>query len=164
MLIPRHRGEETVQNDSRMGYNKIVERSLMTTPASRETHFEGVHCALTIQAFPRGVVLVKISGTDTGEFGDAPLLELQQCLTGLDPIHLFIDARDVRGASIEVSGEWAEWLRDHQAQLRCIGMLTGSRFVEVTAGFVRRFAALQGTMRVYTEPAAFDAALTESLS
>ena len=107
---------------------------------------------------------MKISGTDIGEFGDAPLLELQQCLTGLDPIHLFIDARDVRGASIDVSAEWAGWLRDHQAQLRDIHMLTGSRFVEVTAGFVRRFAALQGMMRVYTEPAAFDAALTESLS
>ena len=143
-----------------MGYNEMVTRSIMTTTASRETHFNGVHCSLTIQEFPRGVVIVKISGTDIGEFGDAPMLELKQCLTGIDPIHLFIDARDVRGASIDVSGEWARWLRAHKAQLRDISMLTGSRFVEITAGFVRRFADLQETMRVYTEPAAFDAALT----
>lgn len=70
----------------------------------------------------------------------------------------------MRGASIEVSGEWAEWLRANKAHLRQISMLTGSRFVEVTADFVRRFAALQGVMRIFTEPKSFDAALAESLS
>jgi len=108
-------------------------------------------------------VVVKISGTDVGEFGTGPMRELKECLTDISPIHLFIDARDVRGASIEVSGEWAGWLQENKADLRHISMLTGSRFVEVTAGFVRRFAALQGIMRIYTEPAAFDAALAESL-
>ena len=89
---------------------------------------------------------------------------LKEWLTGSDPVHLFIDARDVRGASIEVSGEWAEWRRANKAHLGHISMLTGSRFVEVTADFVRRFASLQGVMRIYTEPKAFDAALAESLS
>ncbi|MEO8371743.1 MAG: hypothetical protein ABI806_21320 [Candidatus Solibacter sp.] len=108
-----------------------------------------------------GVVVMKISGTDIGEFGDAPMLELAKCVAGAE---LFIDARDVRGASIEVSGEWAEWLRAHKTHLRGINMLTGSRFVEVTADFVRRFAGLEGSMRIYTEAAAFDAALEGSLT
>lgn len=136
----------------------------METQTSREMHFDGIHCALTIQRFPCGVVILKISGTDIGEFGDGPMPALKECLNGVDPIHLFIDARDVRGASIDVSGEWAGWLQAHKAHLRDISMLTGSRFVEVTAGFVRRFADLQGIMKVYTEPAAFDAALAESLA
>lgn len=123
---------------------------------------DGVHCAFKIQEFPRGVVVLKISGTDVGEFGDAPMLELKKRVTGSDPIHLFIDARDVQGASIDVSGEWAGWLRAHKVHLRNISMLTGSRFIEVTADFVRRFADLQGIMRIYTEPKAFDAALAES--
>jgi hypothetical protein len=67
--------------------------------------------------------------------------------------------RDVRGASIDVSGEWALWPAAHKVQLREIRMLTGSRFVEVTADFVRRFADLEGVMRIYTEAAAFDAEL-----
>jgi len=66
--------------------------------------------------------------------------------------------------SIEVSGEWAVWLGKHRVQLREINMLTGSRFVEVTADFVRRFAELEGVMRVYTEAAAFDAALADALA
>jgi len=136
----------------------------MPVQASREMRFDGIHCTLTVQKFPSEVVLLKISGTDIGEFGSAPMLELKQCLTGVDPIRLFIDARDVRGASIDVSGEWAGWLLAHKAHLRDISMLTGSRFVEVTADFVRRFADLQGIMKIYTEPAAFDAALTESLA
>ena len=136
----------------------------MPAQASREMRFDGIHCTLTVQKFPSEVVLLKISGTDIGEFGSAPMLELKQCLTGVDPIRLFIDARDVRGASIDVSGEWAGWLLAHKAHLRDISMLTGSRFVEVTADFVWRFADLQGIMKIYTEPAAFDAALTESLA
>jgi len=65
---------------------------------------------------------------------------LNDYLAGKGPARLFIDARDVRGASIEVSGEWARWLSAHKVQLREISMLTGSRFIEVAADFVRRFA------------------------
>jgi hypothetical protein len=128
-----------------------------------EQLFDGIHCTLSIQEFPARVVVLKISGTDVGEFGDQPMVVLAKCLPGADPIRLFIDARDVRGASIEVSGEWAAWLQANKAHLREVNMLTGSRFVEVTAGFVLRFAALQGIMRIYTEAAAFDAALAEAL-
>ena len=137
---------------------------IMQPKAAREMHFDGVHCDLKVQRFAGGVVVLTISGTHIGEFGGAPMEELKDCLAGYDPIHLFIDARDTRGASIEVNGEWAEWLRANKADIRSISMLTGSRFVEVTAGFVRRFAALQGIMRIYTEPAVFDAALAESLA
>ena len=129
-----------------------------------EQLFDGIHCTLSIQTFPSRVVVLKISGTDVGEFGDQPMAALAKCLSGTDPIRLFIDARDVRGASIEVSGEWAAWLHANKAHLREVNMLTGSRFVEVTAGFVMRFAALQGIMRIYTEAAAFDAALAEALT
>lgn len=136
----------------------------MQIRVAREVHLEGIHCALRIRSHSSGVVVLTISGTDIGEFGERPMLELQECLAGLDPIHLFIDARDVRGASISVSGDWAGWLQSHKAQLRNISMLTGSRYVEVTADFVRRFAALESIMRIYTEAEPFDAALAESLA
>jgi len=128
-----------------------------------EKQFDGVHCHLSIQHFPAGVVVVRISGTDIGEFGDLPMRELTDLLSRTGPVELFIDARDVRGASIHVSGEWAAWLRANKAQLREVSMLTGSRFIQITAGFVRRFADLEGIMRIYTEEAAFDTALALSL-
>jgi hypothetical protein len=128
-----------------------------------EVHYDGVHCSLTIQRPAPGIVVLRIAGTDVGEFGDAPMQELNQYLELANPILLFIDARNVRGASIAVSGEWAKLLRSQKERLREINMLTGSRFIEVTADFVRRFADLQTVMRIYTEHEAFDAALAESL-
>jgi hypothetical protein len=135
----------------------------MRTEQQGEAHYDGVHCTLTIQKHAPGIIVLRIAGTDVGEFGDAPMQELDQYLGQVNPILLFIDAREVRGASIAVSGEWAKWLRSQKEHLRAINMLTGSRFIEVTADFVRRFADLQTVMRIYTEPEAFDAALAEAL-
>jgi hypothetical protein len=128
-----------------------------------DDHYDGVHCNVTIGQLSPRVLVLRISGTDIGEFGDAPMRSLEGRLGAAAPARLFIDARDVRGASIEVSGEWARWLGAHRKELDEIHMLTGSRFVEVTAGFVRRFSALEGVMRIYTEPAVFDAVLRESV-
>jgi hypothetical protein len=129
----------------------------------REIRYEGIHCNLTIQQFGR-VVVLRIAGSDVGEFGDAPMRELSDYLAGAGSIGLFIDARGVRGASVSVSAEWARWLRAHKVQLEQVAMLTGSRYVQITADFVRRFSDLADTMKVYTDAAAFDAALAESLS
>ena len=90
-----------------------------------EIRFDGIHCKLAIQLFAGGVVVLRIEGTDVGEFGEAPMMELNERLAGGESIGLFIDAREVRGASIEVSGEWACWLRAHRVQLREVSMLTG---------------------------------------
>jgi hypothetical protein len=136
----------------------------MTPDPVPDATFEGRHCTLQIEPHACGVVVMRISGTDIGEFGETPMLVLNDYVAGREPVRLFIDAREVRGASIEVSAEWAVWLGKHKVQLREISMLTGSRFVEVTADFVRRFADLEGVMRIYTDPAAFDAALAESLA
>jgi hypothetical protein len=89
---------------------------------------------------------------------------LDDSLAGAAPVQFFIDARDTRGASIEVSGEWAVWLAARKSRFSRISMLVGSRFIEITADFVRRFADLEGLMRIYTDPAAFDADLKEAIS
>jgi hypothetical protein len=118
---------------------------------------EGLHCTLAIARPAPDLVLVTISGTDTGEFADLPFRELERGLTGA--LDLFIDGRDTRGASIDVSNDWAAWLSAHRDRLHRVTMLTGSRFIRMTAEFVRRFADLGEIMRVTTDPAAFDAEL-----
>jgi hypothetical protein len=136
----------------------------MGTQGLQEFQLDGVHCALEIKRYPGGVVILTITGTDIGEFGARPMLALKECVVDAEPVRLFIDAREVRGASISVSGEWAVWLRAQKANLRSISMLTGSRYVEITADFVRRFAELESIMRVYTDAVAFDAALAEAIA
>jgi hypothetical protein len=128
---------------------------------AEETRFDGIHCDLVIEKPSPGVLVMKIRGTDIGEFRSAPMKALDDCLDHGCPVDLFIDARDVRGASIEVSCDWAGWLNARRAHLRSVTMLTGSRFIQVTAEFVRRFAHLEGSMRICTDPAAFEQALQE---
>ena len=135
----------------------------MNPQTSPEIHYDGVHCAFAIRRPAPDVVVLRISGTDVGELGDAPMRGLDDCLAGAAPLQFFIDARDTRGASIDVSGEWAVWLSARKQRFRRISLLAGSRYIEVTADFVRRFAALEGLMRIYTDPAAFDADLEEAI-
>lgn len=129
----------------------------------QEIHYDGIHCSLVIQQYPRRVVVLRISGSDVGEFREAPMKTLNDWVTGTESIDLFIDARNVRGASIDVSGEWAAWLSGHKEGLQRVTMLTGSRFIQLTAEFVRRFASLEGIMRICSDPAVFDAALADAL-
>ena len=135
----------------------------MKAETQRQVTYKGRNCDLTIQQFRKGIVLIQITGVDVGEFGDSPMRDLRTSLENAGEIDLFIDARNVRGASIDVSCEWAKWLMAHKVHLREIHMLTGSRFIEVTAGFVRRFADLEGVMKIYTEAPAFDSALGAAL-
>jgi hypothetical protein len=51
-----------------------------------------------------------------------------------------------------VSGEWAGWLGANRAMLESVTMLTGSRFIQITAEFVRRFSSLEGSMRICYRP------------
>jgi hypothetical protein len=134
---------------------------MMEHAGRRDIHYEGIHCNLAIERFAPGVIVLRISGSDVGEFGEAPMRALNDWLAGEEPVDFFIDARDVQGASIEVSGEWAQWLGRNKTNLRSITMLTGSRFIHMTAEFVRRFAELEGKMRICTEAKVFDRELSK---
>lgn len=125
--------------------------------------FTGVHGALAIERPAPRLVVLTFTGRDVGEFGEAPFDELAaDVATG--PLELFIDARGGVAASLEVSSEWAKWLARHKPSFRQVSMLTGTRFLQLTADFVRRFAAMGERMRVYTDPAAFEGALASSVA
>lgn len=130
----------------------------MSSENPLEASFQGLHCSMTIRSPSHGVVVVGITGRDAGELGDAPFQVLQRALQSA-PIDLFIDARATTGASVAVSHEWSQWLQQKRSALRSIHMLTGSKFIQLTADFVRRFAQLGDLMRIYSDAAAFEQAL-----
>jgi hypothetical protein len=129
-----------------------------------EVLFEGVHCLIGIQRPARGIVLVRFEGHDVGELGSAPFREIESELAIHQRVELFIDARAARAATTDVSSDWARWLREHKDQLHHISMLTGSRFLQLSADFVKKFAALGDVMRVYTDPNAFEGALGHAVA
>jgi len=124
--------------------------------------FEGAHCTLAIEWPAPGVTLITFTGKDTNEFGDAPFQQLdEQLVPGTE---LYIDARKATAASIDVSAEWAKWLSRRKSSFEHVSMLTGSKFIQISAGFVRRFADLGELMRLYTDAVAFDHALQLSIA
>lgn len=128
--------------------------------APGEIILEGIHCTLTIRRPASGVIHAIYKGPDIGEFGDAPFLELSKDLAPGLPVELFIDARECPGPSINVSNDWAKWMCAHRNQVHRINILSGSRFVDVTASFVRRFTEFGERLRVYTEREVFYQALS----
>jgi hypothetical protein len=126
--------------------------------------YEGISAGLAIERPAAGVAVLRLSGWDTGEFGDAAMKEIAKDFATGKPLQFFIDARAVKGASVEVSNDWALWLRANRSRFAHISMLTGAPFVQLTAKFVQRFADLGEIMRIYTDPAAFDAALQAAIA
>ena len=131
-------------------------------PFKLGTLIEGASCTIAIDRVGDGVILVRIEGHDVGEFGDTPL----RCIAALVPdgrgATLFIDARRAQGATVDVSGAWARWLGANRDLLGEVHMLTSSRLVAVSAEFVRRFAGLDGRMRLYTDAAEFEQRLVRA--
>jgi hypothetical protein len=134
-------------------------------PAMSSTmmQFEGIHCVIAVKRPADGIMLVTLEGHDIGELGDGPFREMEKDFVPGRLLRLFIDARRGKTASIDVSGEWARWLGEHGDRFLQISMLTGSRFIQMSANLVRRFAGLGAKMLLYSEPAAFDAALADAI-
>ena len=126
--------------------------------------YEGVTSRLAIERPGRHVVVLRLAGWDTGEFGNAAMKEIAKDFGAAGALQLFVDAREVKGATIDVSNDWALWLRANRARFAHVSMLTGSPFVQLTARFVQRFADLGDIMRIYTDPRAFDSALRDAIT
>jgi len=128
-----------------------------------EVLWEAEHSSMRLTHPIEGVVVVVISGTDVGESGDTPFTVLGRVLHR-GPVELFIDARDARAVSLDVSRAWAAWLRENRDSLGRVVMLARSRFVQLTATFVRSFSGMDDQMQVHTDPTAFEADLAHALA
>src|SRR5690606_31850078 len=140
----------------------VQQRILASRRRVTEVTWEGVHSTLVLRRAARGVVLLTIEGTDVGEHGLAPFDELAADVLWA-PFILFIDARNSRGVTTDVSSAWCKWLARNRRALGAVHMLSGSAYVRVTANFVRTFAELDSLMHLYTEPASFEATLEAAL-
>lgn len=127
-------------------------------------HFEGVHCTVKVQRVHDWVLLVQVDGRDIGEHGERPMEALSRLLPAHGKAELFIDARRALGPSTDVSASWAVWLAQHRHAFSRVNMLTGSRFVNLTAAFVRKWSELNDAMRIYTDATAFETALSLSVA
>lgn len=126
-------------------------------------YWQSLNCTLTLEQPAPHVAVLVLTGRDVGELGDAPFRSLEDLLAQDGAVELYIDAREASAASIDVSGAWARWLGAHKSSFVHVSMLTGSRFIQLSAGVVKRFAEMGDTMRLYTDSKAFEEALATSV-
>ena len=132
-------------------------------PERADLTWEGAHSTLRIRRSAPGVVVIAMTGTDVGEHSDEVFAELTKDAAA-GTFELFVDARDSHGIAVEVGSKWARWLATHRTSLREVHMLAVSRLMQLTAKFVRNFAALQPTIRIYDDAEAFDRVLARAIS
>jgi hypothetical protein len=131
----------------------------MATPLTLTTRFGDDECQLAISVLSQTRVLVVLEGRDLGQLGREPFEQLEKTFDSGKPIDLFFDLRHALGATMEVSGSWAVWLRTHGQRLRHVSMLTARPVIDLSAKAVRSFSLLGEKVRLYSDPLAFENAL-----
>jgi hypothetical protein len=116
-------------------------------------------CSFVYRRLRPGAVLVTITGDDKGEFGLAPLHELDAEITRSAPLSLYVDTRAARGAATSVSEDWTAWFASNQKNLRAVSILATSKLVHLIVSIAKHLSRTGEMIRIFTEEAAFEAAV-----
>lgn len=111
------------------------------------------------QRLAKGVLLVTITGNDTGQFGTRPLDEIRLEIMRYGALELFIDAEGAQLVSTEVSQEWTQFFSLSRAQLRRVSVLTGTRLINLTVAIAQHLSNTGNLIQIYSDRALFHGAI-----
>lgn len=112
----------------------------------------GADCCFVFTRLRPGVLLTSISGLDSGEFGSAPLNEVEAEFERFrTPLHWFVDASTASNARSGVFQQWTEWLEGNRDKLQRICVLTGTKPAHLTISIARHLSNTDALMTVYTD-------------
>jgi len=116
-------------------------------------------CSFVYRRVRPGVLLVSISGFDSGEFAMESIDQVRAMIARSEPTELFVDLSGVTGVTPNVSDAWAAWFRANRQSVRRVSILATSRFMSTMASMVKLLSGTDKLIRVYTEAAPFEQAL-----
>jgi len=114
-------------------------------------------CSFVYSRLKPGVLLVTISGYDTGQFGTRSLDEIRDELQRHQPLELFVDARDAFGATVSVSDEWTRFFTGNRERLKRVSVLVGSKAVYLTVAIAQHLSRTGSLLQIYSDAELFDA-------
>jgi len=112
------------------------------------TELRTATCSIRIERPAPRTIIISIEGHDVGELGALPMRCAEALMPADGAVALDIDARSARGATMDVSREWARWLEHNRARFSSVRMRVASPYVRVTADFVRRFSGIESLMTI----------------
>lgn len=118
-------------------------------------------CTFVYRRVSPGMLLVSISGHDTGQFGTRTLDEICSVLNRERPLELFIDAREAVGAAVSVSDDWTRFFSTHRQSLSRVHVLVGSKAVHLTVAIAQHLSRTGSLIQIYSDPEIFEARLPQ---
>jgi hypothetical protein len=115
-------------------------------------------CSFTYTRLRPGVLLVRISGFDRGEMGDAVFKQPEAEMAAHTPLSLLLDLRQAEGATKTVSDAWTEWFRVRRPQLQEVHILVASKFLNLTVNVAKLFSRTGELIQVYSDVSRFESA------
>lgn len=116
-------------------------------------------CRFTFSRPQPGMLLVEVSGHDSGQFGTGTLDEITNALTRERPLELFIDTRAAVGVSTRVREEWTRFFASNRSNLIAVHVLTGTKIVHLAIAVAQLFSNTGNLIRLYSKPEPFHAQL-----
>lgn len=116
--------------------------------------------AFVFKRLRKGALLVTISGSDMGQFGQAALDEIRLEILRHAPLEVCIDASEVTLISTEVSKEWTAFFSSARAQLRRVSVLTGSRLVNLIVEIAQHLSQTGNLIQIYSDRELFEEIVT----
>jgi hypothetical protein len=104
-----------------------------------------------------GVVLIVAEGPGDQSFNDTILAELAAAIERSSPITIFADMSKLTGISLGSVDRSIRWIRRHRAGIAAGHLLVNHVAVSLLVSMIR--TAFSGSVRSYTQPALFEAAV-----
>jgi hypothetical protein len=103
-----------------------------------------------------GVLHVKISGYDAGQFGTATLDEILTAINREGRLELFVDAREASGAGVGVSEDWTRFFSANREKLARVHVLVGdSKVLQLTIAIARHLSRTGNLIQIYSDAEIF---------
>jgi hypothetical protein len=166
--------EEFEQSITRVvpGFRHLPPGTVVEEPANsagRKSHGDGSvrlwgeHCSFVYSRPATGVVLLAISGYDTGELGTVPIDEVAEAVArSATPVELFVDTTQVTGTAERVMEEWLAWFQSGPPGLRRVHLLTGSPYLHLQVMIATYLTRLAGVITIHTDRTDFERALSRA--
>jgi hypothetical protein len=122
-------------------------------------------CSFTFRPLGTGVMLMQVSGHDTGELGSAPMDELRDYLSRHAPVELFIALGEsgTTYPNLSVQEAWTEWFSLNRSALKRVNLLARGKYLHITAEVMKLFSRTGDLVHVHVDSKPFEEALARAV-
>ncbi len=116
-------------------------------------------CSFAYERQRPGKLIVTVNGTDRGQFGSSTIDEILLAMQREGPIELYVDTRQARSISVDVSDDWTRFFMLNRAMLRRVHVLVVSEFIQLTISIAKHLSGTGDLIRIHSSEQGFKAAM-----